>query len=872
MEIHVNPPLPTETIFINLNLDEAINDTPKFRVNVRRFEEQVDHFEKWLELYLKSLKHFIEESIKFIEASNVLAKRSIPSSSEDALLGMYVNDIDEKLIQPLLQFTKTDLKEFKDTRRNYDRALERYESMLAKYTSQSKNKEASALREVFRKTYIRVLLDYTLKAIHFRTTLDHLLMEQYLNGTSAHLEFHEASLTVYKSTENRSERLKGWLWERKLTKYTDSSNFTLMNNQQINETSIQPNRPPSIDLPSPSIMPSKQGYLFMRTPSGKNTWTRKYLYLKDGMIWWSSIVHGKHRSISVGESEKIDVLLCETRIDTSQDRRFCFEIVYGAKQTTWLLQAETEEELKEWISVFESAKRYAFPSTISHKEQKDENSIKNEDDVVKQDDSNKSLSSNTVENNNITEKSSTDTKPAAHHNTLTTPSPTFSADSSSMSTTKKRAASISTAVPTRPPLAVTPHHSDKNATTPSANQQHFWGTIQWALPAVNLIMNTVNGSEGEDGDVNAGRRGSSPALSKGGRSRSVGGPVGFGADGSIAVYPQSLLLHNVQLHLFFQEMLETEFVLDVYQCAWQKDDTLLKGRVYLTQDRFYFYSLIMSVVNMFSIRWKDIKFIKPINSDFQQVLEISVKNEENKYIVKSFFDTRSTFSDKINLIWKLAIDEKQKTLQEKFNSVWNIKSAPKSKIEGYKLNNDNNIATSTANNNASDNLKNVTSQLEKLISPQDFNKNINNNNLESSTNNDSQNKEKSYVIFLFQFFMITTSAEDEDLPSNIPQPRGPIRCVCTNHLEKLEAEIEYPVSAKKLFDMIFDEKSTLWSRLHHKKGNILQHSGPWVIDNSGEGERKREFRYIIPINNPAAKVKESECVDVQVCQKREEYL
>ncbi|CAJ0750970.1 19128_t:CDS:10 [Entrophospora sp. SA101] len=864
MEIHVNPPLPTETIFINLNLDEAINDTPKFRVNVRRFEEQVDHFEKWLELYLKSLKHFIEESIKFIEASNVLAKRSIPSSSEDALLDhdftlpaarifadtfqttlafkqKLVNDIDEKLIQPLLHFTKTDLKDFKDARRNYDRALERYESMLAKYTSQSKNKEASALREVFRKTYIRVLLDYTLKAIHFRTTLDHLLMEQYLNGTSAHLEFHEASLTVYKSTENRSERLKGWLWERKLTKYTDSSNFTLMNNQQINETSIQPNRPPSIDLPSPSIMPSKQGYLFMRTPSGKNTWTRKYLYLKDGMIWWSSIVHGKHRSISVGESEKIDVLLCETRIDTSQDRRFCFEIVYGAKQTTWLLQAETEEELKEWINVFESAKRYAFPSTISHKEQKDENSIKNEEDVVKQDDSNKSLSSNTVENNNITEKSSTDTKPAAHHNTLTTPSPTFGADSSSMSTTKKRAASISTASLS----------GDKNATTPSANQQHFWGTIQWALPAVNLIMNTVNGSEGEDGDVNAGRRGSSSALSKGGRSRSVGGPVGFGVDGSIAVYPQSLLLHNVQLHLFFQEMLETEFVLDVYQCAWQKDDTLLKGRVYLTQDRFYFYSLIMSVVNMFSIRWKDIKFIKPINSDFQQVLEISVKNEENKYIVKSFFDTRSTFSDKINLIWKLAIDEKQKTLQEKFNSVWNIKSAPKSKIEGYKLtlNNDNNIATSTANNNASDSLKNVTSQLEKLISPQDFNKNINNNSLENSTNNDN-----------------------EDLPSNIPQPRGPIRCACTNHLEKLEAEIEYPVSAKKLFDMIFDEKSTLWSRLHHKKGNILQHSGPWVIDNSGEGERKREFRYIIPINNPAAKVKESECVDVQVCQKREEYL
>ena len=68
----------------------------------------------------------------------------------------------------------------------------------------------------------------------------------------------------------------------------------------------------------------------MRT-NGKNTWVRKYFYLKDGIFWWASVGQGKQRS-TIEESERIGVLLCEVRTDASQDRRFCFEVVCGAKQ------------------------------------------------------------------------------------------------------------------------------------------------------------------------------------------------------------------------------------------------------------------------------------------------------------------------------------------------------------------------------------------------------------------------------------------------------------------------------------------------------------------------------------------------------------
>jgi hypothetical protein len=107
-----------------------------------------------------------------------------------------------------------------------------------------------------------------------------------------------------------------------LTKYTDGG-MTI----HPNSDALQTTRPPS---PVQNETPAKQGYLFMRT-NGKNTWVRKYFYLKDGIFWWTCVGHGKNRSI-VEESERIGVLLCEVRIDTSQDRRFCFEVLYGAKQ------------------------------------------------------------------------------------------------------------------------------------------------------------------------------------------------------------------------------------------------------------------------------------------------------------------------------------------------------------------------------------------------------------------------------------------------------------------------------------------------------------------------------------------------------------
>lgn len=61
--ILVTPPLPAESVINSLNPREAVHDTPNFRANVKKFEEQIDHFEKWLDALFKAIKSYSEESI-----------------------------------------------------------------------------------------------------------------------------------------------------------------------------------------------------------------------------------------------------------------------------------------------------------------------------------------------------------------------------------------------------------------------------------------------------------------------------------------------------------------------------------------------------------------------------------------------------------------------------------------------------------------------------------------------------------------------------------------------------------------------------------------------------------------------------------------
>lgn len=68
--------------------------------------------------------------------------------------------------------------------------------------------------------------------------------------------------------------------------------------------------------------------------------------------------------------------------------------------------------------------------------------------------------------------------------------------------------------------------------------------------------------------------------------------------------------------------------------------------------------------------------------------------------------------------------------------------------------------------------------------------------------------------------------EEDLLPSHIQAPAGPLQCNCTDHLEKMEYEMDLPVPAKKLYDMLFSEDAGpqgLWQQ----KTNASGSRGQW---------------------------------------------
>lgn len=105
----------------------------------------------------------------------------------------------------------------------------------------------------------------------------------------------------------------------------------------------------------------KQGWLNLRSVTGKptkTTWLRRWFYVKNGTSGW--LVQGS-RSGGVEEGERIGVLLCSVRAVVSDDRRFCFEV--KTKDSTTIVQADSQAELFDWIKAFETAKQKALQDT-----------------------------------------------------------------------------------------------------------------------------------------------------------------------------------------------------------------------------------------------------------------------------------------------------------------------------------------------------------------------------------------------------------------------------------------------------------------------------------------------------------------------------
>ncbi|EHY56107.1 SNF1-interacting protein [Exophiala dermatitidis] len=394
-------------------LKEAALDSPSARASVVHYGEQVELLEKWLDDYMKATNRLVTESLtlehvldSFITHSVlpttlsesmvdhdyvVPAMKKYGDGAKDYWMSMIVvvKRLPGMVVEPIKSFLQNDLKAFKDARRAVEASQKTFDHLQSKYAGLGKSKEASSLREdafqlhEARKTYIKAMMDFFSLTPQFRFALDRLLVKVFLDQWREMRVSRDNSSATFQRNSEEMQRIKGWMNEMEASERLFRKEL-LAAKKQLEETaelntrpsreledygvSTVPQLPGHAHKPSGSTLlqspkkavsqsGAKQGWLFLRTYSGKPTrtvWVKKWAFIRHGVFGW--LVQGPRGGVE--ESERIGVLLCNVRPAPNEERRFCFEL--KTNKNTILLQAETQAELVDWIAAFEAAKSKAL--------------------------------------------------------------------------------------------------------------------------------------------------------------------------------------------------------------------------------------------------------------------------------------------------------------------------------------------------------------------------------------------------------------------------------------------------------------------------------------------------------------------------------
>lgn len=386
-------------------LREALLDSVTFRAATRHFEDQVEAVDAWLVAFIKQTRDFTAQFCRLEDQALNFHGKCAPTFIESGLVdsdftvaamtrsndanraywsSIFTNakNTEQTLTDPLMKLQNNEVKEIRNLRNEFHKAQKGYDETLRYYFQQSKTKEASSLREdAFqlyerRKAYIKSSFDYAIKMSTFRTALDTALIAAFsrsFEGTS----HHTSALATDFASRPSMGRIMAWsesmaASSRDAEEHLYTVRFELEDElyryvsppRDLSEYSPVLLQKPSNSNLAPSTRTAKQGWLMMRGVTGKPTryvWYRRWCYVRNGIFGWLS---NNPKTGGVEESDKFGVLLCNVKLPANEDRRFCFEVL--TKDSTILLQAEYASEVTEWLTVFEAAKNEVLSTQDSN--------------------------------------------------------------------------------------------------------------------------------------------------------------------------------------------------------------------------------------------------------------------------------------------------------------------------------------------------------------------------------------------------------------------------------------------------------------------------------------------------------------------------
>ncbi|PKY49153.1 ArfGap-domain-containing protein [Rhizophagus irregularis] len=395
-----------------LNLYLCLEDSPNFRKELSESENSIFGLETTIKSLVKLTRASVElaseytaKQLQFAEELGNFAKRQ-PDSLIKTILSKYANSIQEversrkilqshmysMFIEPLEAFAKNGIIPLKEMKKVAEKASYDADSALAKYMSKRPRdtgiSEASLEVSETRKEFHNRYLDYVIKINELEAKKKFEFMEYILAIMFTESSFYHQSYEILKDMEPHMKDVTRLLHEAR-AKFNDDIQESQHSKNSIIEKAKETYNPLYSYKKSPEDVTlgvnssiAKSGYLFIKgNQRVMQTWTRRYFFILDGQL--NYIDRGGRISKDDDEMESITLRLCHIKPVNSTDRRFCFEVI--SPNRTYVLQAENQEEMRDWIYCLQTTAQdaiYSHQSTMFNANSSDQFQDVSRDELV----------------------------------------------------------------------------------------------------------------------------------------------------------------------------------------------------------------------------------------------------------------------------------------------------------------------------------------------------------------------------------------------------------------------------------------------------------------------------------------------------------
>ncbi|CAI2170724.1 1787_t:CDS:10 [Funneliformis geosporum] len=359
-----------------LKLHLCQEDPPQFRKVLAGCESSVFGLENTIKNLVKLARSSVElaseytaKQLQFAEELGNFAKQQ-PESIIKTVLSNSINDevfhsknshMYDMFIEPLEAFAKNEIIPLKEVKKNVERSCNEADTALSRYMSKrpkdSMIADASIEVAYTRREFHHRYIDYVVKINELEAKKKFEFMEYILALMFTESSFYHQGYDIMKDLE---PHMKDDYFKR--TSYNDDvAQSQVLKEKLLNEAreSYNPTRTPKDPTDYKIIKPddtstsaTKSGYLFMKGNQRViQSWTRKYFTISDEHLYYCSR-NGK--GTNDDEHTSISLRVCHIKpMLNNSDRRFCFEII--SPNRTYVLQAENQEELDDWINCLQAA-------------------------------------------------------------------------------------------------------------------------------------------------------------------------------------------------------------------------------------------------------------------------------------------------------------------------------------------------------------------------------------------------------------------------------------------------------------------------------------------------------------------------------------